>query len=71
QQAIAKSGYDTQDFTADDAAYNKLHACCQYDRKVSATSTEKKACCDKADCSKKTGKSNGASCCKDKDCCKS
>ncbi len=33
QEAVAKSGYDTQDFTADDAAYGKLHACCQYDRK--------------------------------------
>jgi periplasmic mercuric ion binding protein len=33
QEAIAKTGYDTQDYTADNAAYNKLHGCCQYDRK--------------------------------------
>lgn len=33
QQAIAKVGYDTQDFTADDKAYHKLHGCCQYERK--------------------------------------
>ena len=33
QQAIAKTGYDTQDFTADNSAYEKLHGCCQYDRK--------------------------------------
>ena len=33
QQAIAKAGYDTQDVTANDEAYNKLHGCCQYDRK--------------------------------------
>jgi len=36
QQAIAKTGYDTQDFTGDDDAYNNLHGCCQYDRKASA-----------------------------------
>ena len=33
QQAIALTGYDTQDFKADDKAYIKLDACCQYDRK--------------------------------------
>jgi periplasmic mercuric ion binding protein len=33
QEAIAKTGYDTQDYTADNAAYTKLHGCCQYDRK--------------------------------------
>jgi periplasmic mercuric ion binding protein len=43
QQAIAKSGYDTQGFTADDKVYNKLHGCCQYDRKngMAAVETEK------------------------------
>ena len=34
QQAIAKTGYDTQDFSGDDAAYNNLHGCCQYERKT-------------------------------------
>ncbi len=33
QKAIAAAGYDTQDIKADDKAYNKLHACCQYERK--------------------------------------
>ena len=33
QEAIAQSGYDTQDVTAPDEAYNKLHGCCQYERK--------------------------------------
>ncbi|MEJ7610496.1 MAG: DUF3347 domain-containing protein [Ferruginibacter sp.] len=33
QQAIAKAGYDTQDYTADNTAYDNLHGCCQYDRK--------------------------------------
>ena len=33
QQAIAKTGYDTQDLTGDNSAYEKLHGCCQYDRK--------------------------------------
>ena len=34
QEAIAKAGYDTQDFTADDKVYEKLHSCCQYERKA-------------------------------------
>lgn len=33
QQNIAKSGYDTEKFKADDKDYNKLPQCCQYDRK--------------------------------------
>ncbi len=40
QQGIAKSGYDTQDFTADDKVYNKLHGCCQYDRKTATTAAQ-------------------------------
>ncbi len=34
QQAIANAGYDTQDITADDKAYNKLSGCCKYERKA-------------------------------------
>ena len=33
QEAIANSGYDTQDFRASDSAYNQLHECCKYERK--------------------------------------
>ena len=33
QQAIAKAGYDTRDFNADNKAYEALSPCCQYDRK--------------------------------------
>ena len=33
QTAIAAAGYDTQDYKANDSAYNKLDECCQYDRK--------------------------------------
>lgn len=36
QQSIANSGYDTQDFTAVQNAYDKLHGCCKYDRKADA-----------------------------------
>ncbi|MGB5007863.1 MAG: heavy metal-binding domain-containing protein [Ferruginibacter sp.] len=36
QEAIAKSGYDTQDFTAIQTAYDNLHGCCKYDRKADA-----------------------------------
>ena len=34
QQAVAKSGYDTQDVVADDKDYNKLPGCCKYERKA-------------------------------------
>lgn len=37
QEAIAKSGYDTRDFTADNKAYDNLHGCCKYDRKEGGT----------------------------------
>lgn len=33
QQNIAKVGYDTEKYKADEEAYNKLPHCCQYDRK--------------------------------------
>ena len=33
QKAVAKSGYDTEDFTAPNEAYENLEQCCQYDRK--------------------------------------
>ena len=33
QEAIVKVGYDTQDFTATQEAYDNLPGCCQYDRK--------------------------------------
>jgi copper chaperone CopZ len=32
-QLIASSGYDTDLFKGNDAAYDNLHACCKYDRK--------------------------------------
>ncbi|HMI77259.1 MAG TPA: heavy metal-associated domain-containing protein [Ferruginibacter sp.] len=68
QQAIAKAGYDTQDLTADDKAYNNLHGCCQYDRKAAAA---KESCCDSEKCGKTETACKDAQCCKDKDCCKS
>lgn len=66
QQTIADAGYDTRDIKATDEAYNKLHACCQYDR---ATATAAKAsCCD--GCDMKDGKCVDMTACKDKNCCK-
>ncbi|MCF3111955.1 cation transporter [Niabella sp. CC-SYL272] len=32
QQAVADAGYDTQEIRGSDAAYEKLHACCRYER---------------------------------------
>ncbi|WP_315822201.1 hypothetical protein [Paraflavitalea speifideaquila] len=41
QQAVAAAGYDTRDLTADNAAYDKLHECCKYDRKAVAANADK------------------------------
>jgi periplasmic mercuric ion binding protein len=70
QQAIAKTGYDTQDFTGDNKAYNNLHACCKYDRKTDAAAATTK-CCDNEKCGKDEAACKDAGCCKEKTCCKS
>jgi hypothetical protein len=74
QKAVAAVGYDTQDFTASDDAYLKLHSCCQYDRKsasniavqavpLTTASPAKAKCCDMEKCGKEKD------CCKDMKCC--
>jgi hypothetical protein len=68
QEAIAKVGYDTQDLTADESAYNNLPGCCQYDRKTATHSASSK-CCSEATCAGSACKDKN--CCKDKKCCKS
>ena len=60
QKSIAASGYDTQNFKADDKAYNKLMSCCKYDRNTAFISTSGKS---------KMGCKNPESC-KDKSCYK-
>lgn len=68
QQSIAASGYDTQDFTASKAAYDKLHGCCKYDRKeTSKAKEEAKSCCEGTDkaCCKDGDKKDAACCSKD------
>ena len=62
QEAVASAGYDTQDFTAPTEVYNKLHGCCQYERKQSANVTTQEA---KMDCCKDGKCENGKDC---KDC---
>lgn len=55
QQAVAAAGYDTQNFTAPTEVYNKLHGCCQYERKQAAqvnTQQEKMDCCKDGKCQK-------------------
>jgi mercuric ion binding protein len=70
QEAIAKTGYDTQDVTGDDAAYDKLHGCCQYERKSTADASQK-ACCEEPTCGKENSNCSSKGCCKGKNCCKS
>ena len=67
QEAIAKSGYDTQDFTAVKTAYDNLHGCCKYDRKTAGATNTK--CCDDANCGTGAACCAGKACCKDKNCC--
>jgi mercuric ion binding protein len=58
QQKIADAGYDNAGFKTTTAAYQKLHACCQYDRSESA----KADCCKDGKCTKEGH--NGSDCCK-------
>ena len=81
QEKIASVGYDNAGAIASNESYNKLHACCKYER-AAGTNEAKDDCCKKAgekmDCSKKVGAK--MDCCKDgkctkeghngKDCCK-
>jgi periplasmic mercuric ion binding protein len=59
QKKIASVGYDNAGATATNESYDKLHACCKYER-ASGVSVSKASCCkkdgDKMDCSKKDGK---------------
>ena len=77
QEKIAAAGYDNAGMKASTSAYEKLHACCKYDR---GTEVAKASCCaDEATC--KDHKSGSKEdCCKGgictkpghegKDCCK-
>lgn len=50
EKSIAAAGYDTNNFTASDEAYKKLHSCCQYERKSATTENAAKAkCCKDAE----------------------
>jgi periplasmic mercuric ion binding protein len=66
QQAVAAAGYDTRDVKAADAAYDKLHGCCKYDRTAMKDATH--VCTDK--CEMKEGKCMSMQVCKEKGCCK-
>jgi hypothetical protein len=72
QEAVAASGYDTQDLTAPTEVYNKLHSCCQYDRKVSEKSnlTSTMSCCENEKCSSNKDCCSDGKCEKDHTCCK-
>ena len=74
QASIAAAGYDTQDFTAPDEVYSKLHGCCQYDRKaktsVAAQQPVKEDCCKDGKCEKDKSCCKEGKCEKGKDCCK-
>jgi periplasmic mercuric ion binding protein len=68
QTSIAEAGYDNEGAKATEGAYNKLHACCQYEREASMSS--KKASCCTGKCEMKDGKCADMAACKEKGCCK-
>jgi hypothetical protein len=73
QESVAASGYDTQDVTAPNEVYSKLHGCCQYDRKPTqevAKNDIKKECCGMENCDHKMDCCKEEKCEKDKSCCK-
>ena len=82
QSKIAEVGYDNVGAKATDAAYDKLHGCCKYDRSMTSVSSNnaKASCCKSGETCKHEGKHEGKDCCKDgkcskpghdgKDCCK-
>lgn len=78
EQAIANAGYDTERFTAPNEAYNKLHSCCQYDRKAGASSKadhKDMDCCKDGKCEKHSMTCTDCKNCKEgngkcADCCK-
>ena len=68
QEKIASVGYDNEGAKATNESYDKLHACCKYDRGTVATGTKPDCCKKSKDCHKdgkcaKEGKGG-------KDCCK-
>jgi mercuric ion binding protein len=74
QKSIADVGYDNVGVKATTEAYDKLHACCKYDRTaVGTTDGEKMDCCKDGKCTKDGH--DGKDCCKKEgtakmDCCK-
>lgn len=72
ESKIASAGHDTKNKTASKEAYNKLHGCCQYDRKETISSSAScciagASCCSssQACCTKtmSTAKANTGDCC--------
>lgn len=64
QKSIADAGYDNAGVKTTAEVYDKLHACCKYEREGTNAA---KSCCDHEKCTKDG--CNGMDCCKDKDCC--
>ncbi len=75
EKKVAAAGYDTKNYKATDEAYEKLDACCQYDRdmlsKDKISNDKKEECCG-GKCEMKDGKCTmencKADCCKDGKC---
>jgi periplasmic mercuric ion binding protein len=68
QKSIADAGYDNVGVKTTTEAYNKLHACCQYDRTESNQAKDgaaKMDCCKDGKCTKEGH--DGKDCCKNEE----
>jgi hypothetical protein len=68
EKAVAAAGYDNQGAKATQEAYDKLHACCKYDR-TAPLAEKAPGCCNDQKC-KESACSKDGKCAKDMSCCK-
>jgi hypothetical protein len=72
---IASVGHDTKGVKANDAAYDKLHGCCKYERTANVETATAACCTGKEKCEMKDKKcckmadATHATCADDKKCC--
>ena len=67
QEKVASVGHDNVGFKASEEAYNKLHACCKYDRAaIEQAVTE--SCCKDGKCKDGTCKNTKKDCCQNGTC---
>jgi len=67
QEKVASVGHDNVGFKASDEVYNKLHACCKYDRAATEQAVTE-SCCKDGKCKDGTCKNTKKDCCQNGTC---